>query len=310
MKEIDNKKALIEAALMATITSLFVIGTFYIPFLGILLTVLPVPFIIISVRHGTKYTLLSLIIVSLIIGFITGILYTGFVFVIFAPIALAMGYAIKNRKKPYEVIGFGTAASMFSSFFLLQVLAVATGTNIVDEIANAVRGAMEHQAEMLTAMELSVADINETINYAMMIIPGLIVIQSMIGAFTNYYLTSKAINRFKFIDYQLGEFSDFKLPGNIIIGSFIIFVLSLMTKYIEGIQHISLITNVFIIFISIFFLQGITFISYLLKKSKVPTFIRVILVVLLVLISPLITVVAIMGLIDAVFDVRRFKEKR
>lgn len=309
MNECSNKKALIESALMATITSFFVLGTFYIPLLAVLLAVLPVPFIILSIRHGTRYTILSLIIVSLLIGLLTGIFYTVFVLIIFAPITLAMGEAIRKRKKPYEVIGFGTAASVLSVFFLLQVIGIASGINIIDEIAIIVGEVMDHQMEMLTAMNINAVDVNEAINYILMILPALIIIQSMMGAFINYYLTAAVINRFRFMDHSLGEFSDFKLPGNIILGSFIIFILSMMTRYIEGLQHISLIANITIIFVVLFFLQGITFISYLLKKAKVPKSIRIVLIVLLVIISPLMTLVAIIGLIDALLDIRRVRRK-
>ncbi|SET01870.1 Uncharacterized conserved protein YybS, DUF2232 family [Natronincola peptidivorans] len=306
----SSKKALIEAALTATITTFFVIATLYISILSILLVVLPMPFIILSVRHGTRYTVLSLIISSLLIGFLTNILYTIFVFIIFSPIALAMGYAIRRRKKPYEVIGFGTAASVLAIFFLLQIIAIAAGINITDEIANMTREAIDHQMEMLRTLNLDVVDVKESLNYLMMIIPALVIIHSMIGAFINYYLTAAVINRFNFIDHQLGEFSEFKLPGNIVLGSFIIFVLSLTTRYIEGIQHTSLIANVTIIFLVIFFLQGLTFISYLLKKTKVPRFIRIILVLSLIIISPLMTIVAFLGLLDAILDIRKLKKKK
>ena len=303
-----HRKALIEAGLMAALASLFVVGTIYIPFLSILIGLLPVPFIILSIRHGAKYTILSLIIVSLLIGILTGVFYTGFVFVIFAPMALTMGQAIKKRKEPYEIIGLGAAASAISVFVLLQIIAIATGTNIIDEIANMVRSVINHQIETLTNMNINAVDANEALNYIMMIFPGLIVIQSMIGAFANYYLSSTIINRFKLTDFHLGEFSNFKLPTNIILGSFIIFILSFATKYIGGIDHTSLIANTTIIFISIFFLQGITFISYLLKKMKTPKFIRRFIIAFLVVISPLMTLVALVGLMDSLLNVRKIEK--
>lgn len=310
MKDVNSKKALIESALMATIVSFFVVGTLYMPILTIFLTVLPVPFIILSIRHGTKYTLLSLIIVSLLIGFLTGAFYTIFVFIVFVPIAVVMGDAVRRRKEPYQVIGLGTAASVLSIFMVLQILGMISGISVIDEIARIVSGVLDHQMEMLTSMNLSVADADEILNYFLMILPGLVVIQSMAAAFVNYYLTAAIINRFHFMDYQLGEFSDFKLPENIILGSFIIFVLSMITRYIEGIQHISLIANVTIIFVVIFFLQGITFTSYLLKKAKVPKAIRIFLIVLLVLISPLMTLVALIGLMEALLNLRRLRSKQ
>ncbi|SDL14637.1 YybS family protein [Natronincola ferrireducens] len=305
----SNKKALIESALMASITSLFVVSTLYIPALSILLMLLPVPFIILSVRHGTRYTILSFIIVSLLIGFLTGILYTAFVFIVFGPISVVMGYYTKRKKQPYEVIGLGTAASVLSIFFILQLISIISGIHIIDEIALMITAALDHQVEMLKTVNLDPVDVKEALNYMMMILPALIIIQSMIGTFINYYLATLAINRFKLMDQRLSEFSDFKLPNNIVLGSFIIFVLSLSTRYIEGIQHISLIANVTIIFSVLFFLQGITFIGYLLKRTKLPKAIRFIILALLILVSPLMTLVSLLGLLDTVIDLRRGKKK-
>lgn len=305
-----NKKALIESALMATITSFFIIGTLYIPMLSMALVILPVPFILLSARHGTKYTVFSLIITSFLIGFLTGIFYTIFIFIISAPMALIMGYSIKRQKKPYEVVGLGTAVTVFSIFLVIQAISTISGINIIDEMALMIQKVAEHQVEMLTALDIQIMDIKQALNYLMMVLPALVIIQSMVGAFINYYLTSAIINRFKLADYYLGDFSDFKLPGNIILGSFIIFLLSITTTYIEGIRHNALIANITVIFVVMFFLQGISFISYLLKKTKTPSFVRITTITLLVLISPLMTLVAMLGLLDALLNLRRIRKKQ
>ncbi len=305
MRGKKHKRAIIETAIMAAIASLLVMGTLNIPILSILVFVIPVCFIILSVRHGNRYTILSLIIASLLIRILTEQVYVGFVFTIFAPIALTMGYWIRRKKEPYEVIGIGTAASAIAIFIFLQMIALILGVNIVDEIGNMVNSVISHQMEMLSNMNIETIDPNEALNYIMMVLPGLVVVQSMIGAFVNYYLASTIINRFKLADFSLREFSDFKLPKNIVLGSLIIFILSFLTRYIEGIHHASLISNVTIIFVCIFFLQGITFISFLLRRMQTPKFVRRLLIVILVVISPLMTLVALVGLMDSLLNVRR-----
>lgn len=310
MTDSKNKKPLVEAGLIAAITSFFIIGTLYIPMLSMALIMLPVPFILLSVRHGTRYTIFSLIITSLLIGFLTGVFYTVFIFVISTPIALIMGYSIKKKKKPYEVVGWGTAATVFSTFFIIQLISTISGINIIKELSTILQEIVSQQVDMLTSLDIGLIDVKKTLDYLMMLLPALIIVQSMVGAFINYYLTSVIINRFKLVDYQLGDFSDFKLPGNIVFGSFIIFILSVMTSYIDGIDHNTLIANITVIFVMIFFLQGISFIAYLLKKSKTPKIIRITSVVLIVLITPLMTLVSLLGLFDSILNLRRINKKQ
>ncbi|AKL97349.1 hypothetical protein CACET_c39230 [Clostridium aceticum] len=309
MKDFSNKKAFIEAALMVTITCFFVISTLYIPFLSVLLFVLPVPFMILSCKYSTSYTVISLVVASLLIGLLTGMLYTVFIFVIIAPIALVMGHYMKYEKNPFQVIGVGTAASVFSIFLIIQIISMISGIHIIEEMGRMIGEVLDHQVEMLRAVNVSSVDIHEAINYFMMILPGLIIIQSIIGAFINYYLAVAIMNRLKFSPYKLDGFEGFKLPGNIVLGSFIIFLLSLMTRYIEGIDHNSLIANATLIFVVVFFLQGISFMNYVLKKRNFPKFLRIFILILLIFVSPLMTLVAMIGLLDAMIDMRRIRKR-
>ncbi|AOY75354.1 YybS family protein [Clostridium formicaceticum] len=309
MKDYSNKKAFIEAALMVTITSFFVVATLYIPILSVLLFFLPVPFIILSFRYSTSYTVISLAVASLFIGLLTGVLYTVFIFVIITPIALIMGHYMKHHKKPFQVIGVGTAVSVFSIFLMIQIVSMVSGVHIIEEMGRMIGEVLDHQVEMLHTVNVSSLDIQEAINYFMMILPGLIIVQSMIGAFINYYLAVAIMNRLKFISYKFDGFEDFKLPANIVLGSFIIFILSLLTRYVPGIDHNSLIANATLIFVVVFFLQGISFINYLLKKRKFPKFLRIFILILFVFISPLMTLVAIIGLLDAMIDIRRIGKR-
>jgi uncharacterized protein YybS (DUF2232 family) len=304
-----NRKALVESALIATIASFFVISTVYIPILSILILLLPVPFMILSARHGTRYTVFALIIVSLLIGFLTGILYTIFVLIALGPMAVVMGYSLKRRHDAFQVIALGTLASAFSIFFIIQIVSTISGFNVIDQVAAMLRSVLDHQVEMLTTINIDTVSANEVFNYLMMLLPGLLIIQSMIGAFINYYITVAALKRFHFKYYELPEFSRFKLPGNIVIGTFIIFALVFFTKYIEGIDYNTLMANVTVIFIVIFFLQGLALLNYFMKKVNIHKVVRSILFAVLILISPAITLVAFMGLADSMFDIRKIRQK-
>lgn len=308
MKSYDNKKALVEAALIAAITTIFAFSTMYLPLLSVLIVLIPVPFMILAYRHGIKYSILSFITFSLLIGIVTEILYAGFLLLIFGPMAIIMGYYINKNKEPYIVVGAGAIAAILSIFVAFQFVSNISGINIIDEITIVSQEIISTQVEALKNMEVDVLSADQILNYLLMIIPGILIIQSLFISIANYYLTVATLKRFNLNKVELPQFSTFRLPPNIVLGSFIIFILSYLTTYIEGIYHVSLITNVTLLFIFLFFLQGISVVSFLIKKTNIPKVVRIIVIAVILFISPLLTAISFIGLVDSVVDIRKLKK--
>lgn len=309
MNSLSNNRGLIEAALIATITSFFAIGMLFIPALFLLILLLPVPLIILVSRHGVKYGLYSLIISSLLIGFLTEILFTIFVIILFGPVSLAMGYFISKNHDDFSVIGSGAAISIFTIFLTIQLISYTAGFNIMDEIAILLQEAISNQTEMLQSMNFRINNSQELVNSFMMLFPGAIIIQSMLVAFINYFTAGTILKRLGMKELVLPEFSHFKLPGNIVLGSFLIILLTYFTSFIEGIYTHSLMDNVLLIFMFVFFTQGLAFVSFVLKKIKLYKPLRVAILILIVIISPLLIMVSVLGLIDSLFDLRKLRAR-
>lgn len=308
MNLMSDRRALIEAALMATISSFFVISFIYIPFLSLLLILLPVPFLVLATRHGNRYVVFSFLITSIIVGALTGILYPIFIILLFGPMTLCMGYFLKRKENPYRVIGLGTLVSVFSIFIMVQLVDWVAGLYIIDELILMLQSVIDHQIETLENMDIQMISAEELLSYLVIIIPGAFVVQSLLICFLNYYMTAAVLKRLGVEQESLPEFSNFRWPGNIVLGSFIIFILTFATQFIEGIYSQTLLTNITLIFSFVFFLQGIAFISYLIKKTKINKSIRIVIIGVIVIISPLLTIVAVMGLVDALFDMRNLKK--
>lgn len=304
MKNYDEKKAFIEAALIAAITTVFTISIIYIPILSVSIMLIPVPFMVLAYRHGNRYSILSFVTFSLLIGILVELIYAGFLLLIFGPMILAMGHYIKKQKEPYAVIGIGTIVSVFSVLIIFQIASYIGNVNIFDEITLAMEGVVNKQIDILKTMNIDALNADEVLDYLLMIIPGVFVIQSMIIAFGNYYITANVLKRFNVNNIELPQFSNFRLPRNIVLGFVIVFILSYLTRYIKGIYHANLLTNVTLLFVFMFFIQGMSVISYLIKKTKIPRAVRIFLLVLILFISPLLTVISFVGLIDAIVNIR------
>ena len=310
MNLMSDKRALIEAALMATISSFFVISFIYIPFLALLLILLPVPFLVLATRHGNRYVVFSFLITSIIVGALTGIIYPIFIVLLFGPMTLVMGYFLKRQANPYRVIGLGPLISVFSIFIVVQLVDWVAGIYLIDELILMLQSVIDHQIGALENMDIQAISREELLSYLVIIIPGAFVVQSLLICFLNYYMTAAVLKRLGIDQQELPEFSNFRWPGNIVLGSFIIFILTFATQFIEGIYAQTLLTNITLIFSFVFFLQGIAFISFFIKKTRVNKFIRMVILGVIVILSPLLTIVAIMGLVDALFDMRNLKKSR
>lgn len=298
-----SKRALIEASLIAGIVSIFAIIGAVTPLLSILLILLPVPFIFITVRHKFLYSFFSIIITSLVLGIFLGIVYSFFLLIMIVPMTIAMGRYIKKEKEPFFVITIGTMVATISTFFIIKLVGEI---NITQIMADAMREVLAHQQEMLLSINLTATvEVDNMINYFIMLLPALLVVQAIVSTFANYYLCIASLRRFAVKNVTLSEFSNFKLPKNIVLGAFIIFVLSFLTRYVEGLYHDALIMNIVVIFAFIFFMQGLAFINYYMKKMKVHKALRVILTIIVVLVGPIMTVTSFIGVIDSIFDIRK-----
>ncbi|WP_160722644.1 YybS family protein [Isachenkonia alkalipeptolytica] len=308
MNLLSDRKALIEASLMATISSFFVISFIYIPFLSLLLILLPVPFLVLATRHGNRYVVYSFFITSVIVGALTGIIYPVFIVLIFGPMTLIMGYFFKRKASAYHVIGVGTLVSILSIFITIQLVDWVAGIYVIDELIQMLQSVIDHQVAALENMSIEAISREEILSYFVIIIPGAFVVQSLLICFLNYYMTAAVLKRLGVEQQELPEFSNFRWPGNIVLGSFIIFTMSFASRFIEGIYAETLLTNITLIFAFVFFLQGIAFISFFIKKTRINKPLRMIILGIIVILSPLLTIVAFMGLVDALFDMRKLKK--
>lgn len=288
-------------------TTFFVISGIYIPILSLLIFLLPVPLMVLAARQGARYAFFSLIIVSLLIGTLLGIIYSIPILVIFGPMTLVMSYFIRRKHESFVAIGLGAAATALSVFLLMQLVSMAGGFNIVDEISEIIRETLELNSQLFKNTNLGVVNTEEILNYFLLMIPGLIIVQSIVGAFINYYLTISILRRLRFNDYPLPGFSELRLPGNAALGFLVIFILTYMTKYIKGINYHAMVVNIGYIFVTIFLLQGMAVVNYFLKKVNANKAVRGILLFLIIIIFPLLVLTLTIGLIDSLFDIRKIK---
>lgn len=310
---LNNKTtALTEGAIITGLMVVFaLIGIYFIPLTTILF---PIPFVILGVRHGTKYNTLSLIAASLIIGMIVDVISGAILFITFAPLSIALAYTLKRKYSTSQIVVLSTGVTLISIIFMISFLGIISGVDFLTEIETSFNQTLKLQINAIKSMGISPYEISEmedmlkaTLEYIILIIPSIMIISSVFIAYISLWLSSSILRRLGDKRPVIPKFTRFKLPHNIILGVLIILLGTMALRYFKLLYYETIFINVIVLFSFVFFLQGLAVIIFLMNKMKLNKILRSILIALIIISVPLSFVVSIIGILDNMIDFRKLK---
>lgn len=307
-------RALIEASLMAAITCIFaVIGT-YIPVLTFILYFIPVPFIILGKRHGMNFVILSIIASAIIIGSLTEPIYSVFVVLLPGIVAIVMGYMMKKEYSPGAVLAGGAAAALVSTGLSISLASAISGINAFGQMSEIFTQVTEMQIDLMQRMGMEAEkmeqmkkNLENTARMAVMVIPAAVMLSAVFLSYVNYVLTVYILNRIGYKAEHLPPLQNIRLPKSILAGSFLIILLTLLTRYLNIIHYETLVVNVFVVLQFIFFVQGIAVILYFMKAYGLTKPMRILIFLFLLFNQMGAFMVAIIGLTDSLVNLRKIQ---
>jgi len=108
----------------------------------------------------------------------------------------------------------------------------------------------------------------------------------------------------------LGDFKNFKLPNNIVVGMLVISGLTILVGQFNIVDYDTLSANILFLFQIVFFIQGLALVRFLMDKYNINRFLRV-LIIIFIIINPAFSLsVIVAGLADVLFDFRKLKESK
>ncbi len=311
----NSTTALTEAAIIAAIMVVFVLFGIYI--FPIVLMIYPVPFIILGIRHGSKYNILSMIASSIIVGMFTDITMAMILFIVFGLLAISLTYMIRRKYNTSQIVMFNTAVALISMLIAVAILNYITGTSLISDIEASLSQVLEIQLNTIKDMGLSsyeiiqMTDVLKTAHsYMILLIPFFLIISSMFSAYINYWLSVVVLRRLGNKQIAIPRFKFFSLPRNIILGAFVIFLASALIRYLEILYYDPILINVIGLLIFVFFLQGLAILVYLIDKLKFYKIIKGALIVLAIINFVFIAILSFIGMLDIVFDFRKLRKSK
>lgn len=293
-------------------TILMLLGMYYMP---LIIFLYPAPFIILGVKYGLKYNIISIIISTFLVGLMTDTISGLIILLAFLPLSIALNYLIVNRKKTLETMIISTLVTLVSFLIILGLTKNIIGVSIVYQLDEFFTQVINTQIEALKEMQLSqyeilkAEDLLESVfDYILLMIPVLMIIFSLITAYINCFISSIILRKQGYGIVSIPRFSRFKLPNNILLGIGIMFIGVLLMKWLKVSYYETVLLNIVGIASFMFFTQGLAVIDYKLKRRNVRIIFRIIILLFFVLVLPIGSMIlTFIGVLDAILDFRKIK---
>ena len=292
--KIDLKRKTLETIFAIAIsTILMLIGIYYLP---LIMFLYPILFIILGVRYGLNYAVLGLAISALSLGLMIDMVSGIFIFLAFAPLSISLVYTIKMRKSSVIVLFVSTIVFLISIVLIMNFMENITGISIITSLEEFLNQITNYWIEVLKESGLSNDEILEfkdnlenRSEYILLIMPSIVMMFSLITAYFNYLLSASFLRKLGYGIVSIPKFSRFKLPNNILVGT-------------------AIFINITVIISFIFLIQGLSVVDYKLIQKNIKLIPRILIVLVFMIIIPLGWILPLIGILDVIFDFRKFRK--
>lgn len=311
----EENRNIIETVIITLFMNLIaIIGVNYIP---LVLIIYPIPFVVLGVKNGLKYSLISMLMVSTVIGMTMGIVSVIILLGVFAPMTILITLGIKHRRKALEITAIAALLFFVALMLLYGYSERTTGINIRDQMEVSFQQLIQDQIENLEEMGLTNTEISQNIDniensyrVMMTILPVTLVLAAISISYLNFLISALILRRVGIGVVNIPAFSRFKLPNDFILGTIVMFITVYIFKYlnISNADAVNINLMIFIWFMAM--IQGLAIVDFFLIKIKVKLVPRMMLLFTLAVMGVSGTLVSLVGLLDILFDFRKIRPKK
>lgn len=312
MASFKDTRALVEGAFMAGLTAVLgLLGMFIPPFFLIISMIMPIPLAVLVRRQNLRVGVLSLI----VSGFLMMVLYPDplqvlVMFIQFGPLGLVLGLLYKNYVSSGHALVAASLVSVIASIAVIALSVFVTGLSI-----EMIQGTMKESIEKVFQMYEQSGHpvpleqqqlLRDSLKASILVLPAAYVIYALFSTALTYIIGGKVLKRLNYTVNSLPPFSNWRLPWYAIWGV-IIGLFSLLAGNHYEIRVLNLVgQNLLMICMFSFFITGLSVLAYYYKMLPLSKPFKLILILVIVLyISFMYLGIVMLGLFDAVFNVRR-----
>lgn len=301
-------------AVVVGVSLLMIIGLYFFPSIILLF---PVAFIVIGVKYDIKNCFISILITSFLIGISIDMISGVIMLAAFGPMALYIADGISNRKKSRDIIVPSSIIFFISIVLVFIMLRGFSGVSLIESLEENIKLLTDIQMGLIEDMELTNIEsfrvrqeASNMYNNVISMMPAIFIILSVFISYINYYFSTIVLRKLGLGIRDNPRFSRFSLPNNFIMGSILmILIVSLLSNF-ETIPSDIIKLNLIALVSSLLYIQGLSVLDFLLIRLKFNVVFRLIIIGITIFASQLITILAVIGIVDILFDFRKIRRRK
>ncbi|GAB7388515.1 YybS family protein [Bacillaceae bacterium] len=298
-------RAVLEGALLSGIYVVLLFLSVYTP-VGVLTTmILPLPFVVYTMRHPVKMAVLSAGVsgfLSILVASLPAVMMAVFA----GSVGIAMGTLYRKDKPALTVFAGGLLATL-ANFFLAMLLSVYLfDVNPIRSLQEMLQQSFAQSERLLSQFGLppeQIAPMRQMVEMVGEMLPMLLFLASVHIALINHWVARKLLRKLGMEVKGFPAFKNWKWPRVLLIYYLVTIVLLFIPDLQNGFVH-AILVNVFPVFYLMFIVQGLSFLFFLSDAKNWGRTVPIAAVVGLFLFPPLPFILSLLGIVDVGFDLR------
>lgn len=310
--------AMVEAGILAAIAVVMALIGMYVPVIGPFVNfVWPLPIIICGTRNGFKYSVMTLIVATIIIAVVISPIQAFFLGIIFGLLGLVLGECLRRHLPPVKLMLYGSVAAVIAlllniamSFAILDIDPIAMMFAQFDSSLNTMAEFYRSHGISEEDTRTAVAGYAEMLKMMRVIMPGALLLSAPIFAFINYFVAKKVLMRLGEHFEELPPFTEWIVPSWVLIPYFASLVgvtYFFLSKQTESWMY-KLCVNVQTVSTFALILQAIVLVYWYVKHKQKPKWWASVATTLILFVPLFSQIMVYVGAFDMVMDFRKIRK--
>jgi uncharacterized protein YybS (DUF2232 family) len=298
-----------EGAIQLSLFAVLFLIALYVPLIGVIATLfLALPFIIFTIRHGYTYALL-LLVASLIISALIGSLFSMLMALMFGTAGIAIGAMLARNKSRHIILLISALIFLINLVIDYAISVKFLQMDIIQETLSTFRQSFDMAMKMMKGMGQNPSpqlqeQIHQGFEILKYVVPSSFVIVAFLLAYITIIVSIPVLKRLKLPVGTWPPFRDITLPKSLLWVYVLVLVLSFI-PFEKGTFTYIAILNVYYVLQLLLTVQGFSFLYHMANKKGIPKGMVIGGTVLCLFLPFLLYLIAILGIIDLGFDLRK-----
>lgn len=292
-----------EAIRFTILVLLCIVLVTYNPIFQLILVLVPAFYTALTHRNGILFSIMSFLFVSLTIA-VTSNNYPLMIFVgILCTMGILVGEINYRKNDMVLAISLGALVIILNFAILVYMQNQISDINFVDYMLNSYFALLEENG----LSEMVNYDLVEIKNMIRISMPSMIIATGIVFGVINYFVAGSLINARSRSKSVYKYFWEFSLPGSALVAVFVTIIGVGLADLFSGYSAEVINTNLKIVYSTLFFIQGLSVLDFLLTR-RFRLWIRLTIYGIVIFTMVAYPFLITMGALDLVFNIRKLKK--